>query len=91
MISFILSSVSGTISKSGKLVLNLNTLSTRNGSSENALDTCLSFLSFISCCPLNGSINDPFSSSAIALIVRSLLSKSSSKVIDGFMLNSKPV
>ena len=35
------------------------------GSSENASDTCLSFLFFIYSCPLNGSIRVPSSSSSI--------------------------
>ena len=66
------------ISKLSKSDLKRAILNTLKGSSEKASDTCLSFFSRISFCPPNGSIKLPESSCAIALIVKSLLSKSSS-------------
>ena len=93
LIFFISSNVFFSILKSKNLSLdaNLATLRTRRGSSSKEVETLLSNLFLISSIPPYGSIKLPPSSSAIALIVRSRLSKSSSRVTEESNLNSKPL
>ena len=66
------------------------TRSTRSGSSAKAGDTWRSTPARRSAAPPKGSISAPFSSRAIALIVRSRRSRSSSSVTSGEAKNSKP-
>ena len=56
---------------------------TRKGSSTKAGETCRKIPFFKSASPPYGSINSPFSSSAIAFMVKSLRFKSSSSVTLG--------
>ena len=73
------------------LAENLATLRTLNGSSLNASETCLKILFFKSFWPSKGSMRSPSLVLAIALIVKSLLFKSSSKVTLVSVLNEKPL
>ncbi len=89
-ISCIKARVSGAMRKP-KRAANRATLSTRKGSSINAGETCRRILFSRSCLPLKGSIQLPVSSSAMALMVKSRLARSSSNVTSIDVWKVKPL